>query len=141
VKRAAIAVTETLAPARAPARASPAAAPAAPPAAAGAAPVAPAPSELLALRRRLAGCTAQEAVLADFLEDDLREAEGALTSLTAWVGGVNGSLRDRAASRHDLLAMALAEGPLDDLEYLHATVLSLRRRLAQIAVRLPAPSR
>jgi hypothetical protein len=126
VKRAAIAVTETLA--RAPTAA-----------AATAAATAGAGSDLRALRRRLTGCTAQETVLADFLEDDLREAQGSLASLTGWVDSVHGALRDRAASRHDLLALALAEGPLDDLEYLHATVLSLRRRLAQIAVRLPAP--
>ena len=131
MKRAAIAVTETLAPAAHAAAAAGATV-------AAATPAAPA-SDLRALRRRLTGCTAQETVLADFLEDDLREAQGSLSSLTAWVGSVNGALRDRAASRHDLLALALAEGPLEDLEYLHATVLSLRRRLAQIAVRLPTP--
>jgi hypothetical protein len=96
--------------------------------------------DVRALRRRLASCTAQEAVLADFLEDDVREVQGALAAVGAWMGAVGGALRDPTASRHDLLDLALAEGPIEELEYLHATMLSLRRRLAQIAVRLPAPS-
>ena len=91
------------------------------------------------LRRRLVGTTAHEAVLADFLEDDLREAQGALASLTGWVASVAEALGDPRATGRELLALAAGDGPFEDLEYLRTTALSLRRRLAQLAVRLPEP--
>ncbi len=95
--------------------------------------------DLDGLRRRLAGAgaSAQEAVLVDFLEDDLREAEGALGIVTDYVGSIENALRDPRAGRRDLLALALGGGPVEQIEYLSTTLASLRRRLAQIAVRLP----
>jgi hypothetical protein len=95
--------------------------------------------DLNALRRRLAGAgaAAQEAVLVDFLEDDLREAEGALGVVTDYVASIESALRDARVGRKDLLALALGGGPVEQIEYLTTTLASLRRRLAQIAVRLP----
>lgn len=96
-------------------------------------------ADLMALRRRLRGATAQEAVALDFLEDDLREAEAALGAVTDWLGGVEEALRDPRAGRRDLLALAIGGGPLEKIEYLGAMVASVRRRLGQVAGRLPEP--
>jgi len=93
--------------------------------------------DLAALRRRIAGATAAEAVILDFLEDDLREAEGALGEVTDYLGAVEEALRDPRAGRRDLLALAAGRGPVERIEYLAAMLESLRRRLGQVALRLP----
>jgi hypothetical protein len=95
------------------------------------------PADLAALRRRLAGATAQEAVVLDFLEDDLHEAEAALGAVTDYLGAVEEALRDARAGRRDLLALAAGCGTGEKIEYLGAMVESVRRRLAQVAARLP----
>jgi hypothetical protein len=96
--------------------------------------------ELAGLRRRLATYTTREAVLADLAEDDLSEARQALDALCGWMQALGGALRDPGSTRHALLALALAEEPLEDVAYLEATLLSLRRRLGAVASRLPGPA-
>jgi hypothetical protein len=96
------------------------------------------PADLAALRRRLVG-GAQEAVALDFLEDDLHEAEVALGAVTEYLGAVEEALRDSRAGKRDLLALAIGGAPLEKIEYLSAMVASVRRRLAQVASRLPEP--
>jgi hypothetical protein len=94
-------------------------------------------ADLGALRRRLAGTTTREAVLADLLEDDLREAQVALSDVAAWLAGADRALSDPRSGEGDLLALANGDGPLERLAYLETTVSWLRRRVGQLAVRLP----
>jgi hypothetical protein len=99
----------------------------------------PAPS-LDPLRHRFmrAGAASTEAVLVDFVEDDLRQAEGALGLVAAYAADVDVALRDPRTGRADLLALAQGDAVLRRIEELAETVASVRRRLAQIAARLPA---
>ncbi len=89
-----------------------------------------------ALRRRLSGSTAREHVVLDFLEDDLREARNALAAVAAYVANVEAALADGDPSQHRLLSLALGGGPGDRIEDLSSAVSSVRRRLAQVAVRM-----
>ncbi|BDG01766.1 hypothetical protein [Anaeromyxobacter oryzae] len=102
-----------------------------------AAPEAPAPGNAVdALRARLAGSTAREHVVLDFLEDDLREARAALSAVAAYVANVEAALADVAPSQQRLLSLALGGAPADRIEYLGSTLASVRRRLAQVAARM-----
>jgi hypothetical protein len=89
-----------------------------------------------ALRRRLAGSTAREHVVLDFLEDDLREAREALGAVAAYVDGVEAALADPALPQERLLALALGGGPAERAERLASALGDLRRRLAQVVARL-----
>jgi hypothetical protein len=89
-----------------------------------------------ALRRRLAGTTARDHVVLDFLDDDLREAKGAITSIAAWVARVETALADDAAPQEKLLSLALGGGPIDHIDYLAEVLASARRRVAQVAARM-----
>jgi hypothetical protein len=88
--------------------------------------------DLVGLRRRLAGATAQEAVVVDFLEDDLREAEAALGEVAGWLDSVADALHDARAGGHRYATLA-ARDPADAVEYLGQTLASVRRRLGQVA--------
>ena len=89
-----------------------------------------------ALRRRLAGSTAREHVVLDFLSDDLREARDAVGAVVAYVDAVEKTLSDGRTSQERLMALAMGGGPIDQLEYLSTVLLSVRRRLAQVAARM-----
>ncbi len=89
-----------------------------------------------ALRRRLSGSTAREHVVLDFLEDDLREVRAALAAVVAYVANVESALADGDPSQQRLLSLALGVGPGDRIEDLSSAVSSVRRRLAQVAVRM-----
>jgi hypothetical protein len=89
-----------------------------------------------ALRRRLAGSTAREHVVLDFLSDDLREAREAMGAVAAYVEAVEKTLSDGRTSQDRLMALAMGGGPIDQLEYLSTVLLSVRRRLAQVAARM-----
>jgi hypothetical protein len=89
-----------------------------------------------ALRARLAGTTAREHVVLDFLEDDLREARAALAALAAYVANVEAALSDGEPSQQRILAVALGGKPAERIEELSDAVASVRRRLAQVAVRM-----
>ncbi len=97
------------------------------------------PSDFPQLRVRLAsaGAGAREDVIAAFLGDDLREVGATLRSLVEYVGEVERTLADGRAGGRDLLELALS-GPAAGLGYLEDTIAALRRRLAQVAVALPA---
>jgi hypothetical protein len=92
----------------------------------------PVVGDLVGLRRRLAGATAQEAVVVDFLEDDLREAEAALAEIAGWVDAVADALHDARAGGQRYAALA-ARDPADAVDYLGATLTNVRRRLGQVA--------
>lgn len=96
----------------------------------------PGPGELDPLRRRLAGATAREAVLVDFLEDDLREAQDAMAELGEWLAAVSATVRDPEVTRHDLMALAARSQGADGTEYLAGVLASVRRRIAHVAVSL-----
>jgi hypothetical protein len=98
-----------------------------------------APRDLRALRGTLAvaGAAAREEVAVDFLEDDLREAEAALAALGEYVAAIGAALRDAGDGRRALLSLARDQRPLERLDDLQATVMGARRRLAQVAARLP----
>ena len=89
-----------------------------------------------ALRRRLAGSTAREHVVLDFLSDDLKEAHEAVAAVAAYVDAVEKTLSDGRTSQDRLMALAMGGGPIDELEYLSTVLLSVRRRLAQVAARM-----
>jgi CRP-like cAMP-binding protein len=89
-----------------------------------------------ALRRRLAGSTAREHVVLDFLEDDLREAREALAAVVAYVDDVEAVLSDPSAPQDTLLALALGGGPLERVDALSEVLASVRRRIAQVAARM-----
>lgn len=89
-----------------------------------------------ALRARLAGPAARAHAVLDFLEADLSEAHAALAAVAAYVANVEAALSDGAPSRQRLLALALGGKPCDRVEELSRAVASVRRRLAQVAVRM-----
>ena len=89
-----------------------------------------------ALRRRLAGTTAREHVVLDFLSDDLREAKEALAILAGYLGRIEAVVGDAEVSQQQLLSLALGGGPIDQIDYLSEMLSSVRRRLAQVAARM-----
>lgn len=89
-----------------------------------------------ALRRRLAGSTAREHVVLDFLEDDLREARAALSAVAAFLANVEGALADEAPSPERLLSLARSIDPAEQVDYLQSVLASARRRLSQVAARM-----
>jgi hypothetical protein len=89
-----------------------------------------------ALRRRLAGTTAREHVVLDFLEDDLREARAAMAGVAAFLADVEVALGDETPSPERLSALARAADPLERVDYLQTVLASLRRRLSQMAARM-----
>jgi endo-alpha-1,4-polygalactosaminidase (GH114 family) len=89
-----------------------------------------------ALRQRLAGSTAREHVVLDFLSDDLREARDAMDAVAAYVEAVEKTLADGRTSQDRLMALALGGGPIHQIEYLSTVLASVRRRLAQVAARM-----
>jgi hypothetical protein len=94
------------------------------------------PGAVEALRARLAGPTAREHVVLDFLEDDLREVRAALAAVAAYVANVEAALADGDPSQQRILGLALGGRPGDRIEELSQAVASVRRRLAQVAVRM-----
>lgn len=88
------------------------------------------------LRARLAGPTAREHVVLDFLADDLREVRAALAAVAAYVANVEAALSDGAPSQERLLSAALGGRPGDRIDELSRAVASVRRRLAQVAARM-----
>jgi hypothetical protein len=94
------------------------------------------PGAVEALRSRLAGPTAREHVVLDFLEEDLREVRGALAAVAAYVANVEAALADGDPSQQRILGLALGGKPGDRIEELSQAVASVRRRLAQVAVRM-----
>lgn len=94
------------------------------------------PGAVEALRSRLAGPTAREHVVLDFLADDLREVRVALGAVAAYVANVEAALSESDPSQHRLLSLALGGKPGDRIEELAAAITSVRRRLAQVAARM-----
>ena len=99
-------------------------------------PAAPVTDPVEALRRRLAGPTAREHVVLDFLADDLKEAREALGVLSGYLGRIDGCLSDPEISQQKLLGLALGGGPIDQIEYLAEVLANVRRRMAQVAARM-----
>lgn len=89
-----------------------------------------------ALRRRLAGTTAREHVVLDFLEDDLRESRAALAAAAEYLARVEGALAEEVPSPERLLALARSVDPAAQVDYLQTVLASVRRRLAQVAARM-----
>ncbi len=94
------------------------------------------PGAVETLRERLPSAAAREHTLLELLEHDLGEARGALEAVAAYVASVEAALSDARPSRHRLLGLALGGKPGDRVEALSAAVAGVRRRLAQIAVRM-----
>jgi hypothetical protein len=88
------------------------------------------------LRRRLAGTTAREHVVLDFLADDLREARSSLGVLQGYLGRIESALGAADVSQQQLLSLALGGGPAEQLDYLAEVLASVRRRMAQVAARM-----
>ena len=89
-----------------------------------------------ALRRRLAGPTAREHVVLDFLADDLKEAREAMTVLTSYLARIDACIADPEITQQKLLGLALGGGPIDQIDYLAEVLASVRRRMAQVAARM-----
>lgn len=92
-----------------------------------------APAAPSGLRRRLQPQGDRDAVVLDFLEDDLAEAGNALAAVSGYLAEVEAALEDAAADRERLLGLALGRGPLEQLEYAAGVVQNLRRRLVQVS--------
>ncbi len=88
------------------------------------------------LRSRLAGPTAREHVILDFLADDLKEVRTALAAVAAYVANVEAALADGEPCQARILSLALGGKPGDRIEELATAVASVRRRLAQVAARM-----
>lgn len=86
-----------------------------------------------AVHARLDGASDVDRVLADFIEDDLRESRDALEDVQAWLGDLLGALAARDASAADLVAAADDAMALERLEYLRWLAVNLRRRIAHLA--------
>ncbi len=97
---------------------------------------APGGSAVDALRRHLASGTAREHVVLDFLEDDLREARAALSSVAAWLSNVERALAEADPSQQQLFSLAFAGSSGERIDALSSAVASVRRRLAQVAARM-----
>jgi hypothetical protein len=91
------------------------------------------------LRRRLlsAGGTSREAVLADLLEDDLDETAAALAALERYVDVVRAELCEARGGGRRLLALTQRADPAPAVDRLDTTLANLRKRMAQLARRLP----
>ncbi|HSN92466.1 MAG TPA: hypothetical protein VLS93_14635 [Anaeromyxobacteraceae bacterium] len=98
--------------------------------------VGPAEGPVESLRRRLAGSTAREHVVLDFLEDDLREAREALQAVASWIAAAEAALADPTLSPERLLALALGGGAVERVDALGGAVASVRRRIAQVVARM-----
>ena len=93
-------------------------------------------ADLAGLRRRLRPASDRDAVVLDFLEDDLGEIRGSLAEVSHYLSDVEEALGDPEADRDRLLGLALGRGPLERLEYLSGVVQNLRRRLVQVSARM-----
>ncbi len=89
-----------------------------------------------ALRQRLAGRSAREHVVLDFLADDLREVREALGHVQRYVQGIDRAVADPRLTAQQLLSLALGGGPIEQLDYLREALATTRRRLAQVAARM-----
>jgi hypothetical protein len=89
-----------------------------------------------ALRARLAGPTARDHAVLEFLADDLREARDALDGIFGYLASVESALADGGVGQEQLLALALGGGPSARIGCLEEVLESLRRRLAQVAARM-----
>lgn len=89
-----------------------------------------------ALRQRLAAGSAREHVILDFLEDDLRDARAALAGVAAWLANVEAALSAEAPTQQHVVALAANGLPLERVDELANAVVSVRRRLAQVAARM-----
>ncbi len=98
--------------------------------------IAPDEGGVEALRRRLASGSARDHVVLDFLEDDLREARAALAGVAAWISNVERALGDGAPSQQQILSVALGGKPGERIDELSHAIVSVRRRLAQVAARM-----
>ncbi len=96
---------------------------------------APAP-DLAGLRQRLPPESDRDAVVLDFLEDDLGEIRGSLGEVSQYLSDVESALEDAGTDRERLLGLALGRGPLEQLEYLSGLIQNLRRRLVQVSTRM-----
>jgi hypothetical protein len=99
-------------------------------------PAGAAPGAVEVLRRRLAGTTAREHVVLDFLEDDLRESRAAVAAVAAYLASVEGALAEELPTPERLLALARAVDPAAQVDYLQTVLASVRRRLSQVAARM-----
>ncbi len=95
-----------------------------------------APADLAGLRRRWPPRSDRDAVVLDFLEDDLAEARDSLAAVSRYVADVEAALGDAATDRDRLLGLALGRGPLERLEYASGVLQNLRRRLVQVSSRM-----
>ncbi len=95
-----------------------------------------APADQAGLRRRLPPESDRDAVVLDFLEDDLAEIRGSLSEVSGYLADVEAALGDAETDRDRLLGLALGRGPLEQLEYLSGVTQNLRRRLVQLSARM-----
>ncbi len=90
--------------------------------------------DLAGLLSRVGEPTERDAVVIDFLEDDLHQARLTLGVIGRYLAEVEAVLGDGRGEQ--LLALALGRGPLERIEYLGGVVSNLRRRLAQLSSRV-----
>lgn len=88
------------------------------------------------LRRRIHGNGASDLVLAELLEDDLRQARIALQAVSGFLDDAVEVLGDPAASAARVVDASDPSAALQACEHLESLLPAVRRRLGQVALRL-----
>jgi hypothetical protein len=88
------------------------------------------------LRQRIHGNGASDLVVAELIEDDLRQAQIAIQELASFVDGAVEAMGTADASPADLVDISDTGAALDACEKLESLLPSIRRRLGQVALRL-----
>jgi len=88
------------------------------------------------LRARIHGNGASDLVLAELIEDDLRQARIALHEVEDFLDGAVEVLGSRESCPADLVDTADTSAALESCERLESLLPAIRRRLGQVALRL-----
>lgn len=93
-------------------------------------------SALSGFRQRVRGNGASDLVLADLLEDDLRQARVAVRRLEGWLDETTRVLGDADVTARELVAVGDPAEAEDAVAALEALLPHLRRRIGQAALRV-----
>ena len=91
---------------------------------------------LSVLRKRIQGNGASDLVLADLLEDDLRQARIALHEVAEFLDSTIETVGDPQASAASVITASDTTAALHAVDRLAEVIPGLRRRLGQVALRL-----
>lgn len=93
-------------------------------------------SSISVLRHRIRGNGASDLVLAELVEDDLRQARIALHAIEEFLDDAIDAVGCPTATPADLIDVSDTTGAMDACEALENLLPGIRRRLGQVALRL-----